>query len=109
VAAHALAGEAGGLSGEPLGSLALESLRRAHARLKGRIPIVAAGGVMTAEDAYARIRAGATLVQAYTGYIYGGPLFVRDVLRGLEGALRRDGFSSVSEAIGTDSRAGPVA
>jgi len=106
VASHPRAGEAGGLSGEPLGPLALASLRRAYARLGSRIPIVAVGGLMNAEDAYARIRAGATLVQAYTGYIYGGPGFVGEVARGLEASLRRDGFARISDAIGADVRTG---
>ncbi len=61
---------------------------------------------MNGADAYARVRSGATLVQAYTGYIYGGPGFVRSVLRDLERFLRRDGFSRLSDAIGADVRDG---
>ncbi len=106
VASHPRAAEAGGLSGEPLGPLATRALRRAYARARGRIPIVGVGGVMSAEDAYARVRSGATLVQVYTGYIYGGPSFVPGVLAGLERLLRIDGFSSICDAIGADVRSG---
>ncbi|MGA8891629.1 MAG: dihydroorotate dehydrogenase (quinone), partial [Anaeromyxobacteraceae bacterium] len=92
---------AGGLSGAPLAPLALAALRRAHARAAGRIPIVGVGGIMDARDAYARIRAGAALVQVYTGLIYGGPALPRRVLEELPELLRRDGFQSVPEAVGT--------
>jgi len=104
VAAHPRAAEAGGLSGAPLRPLAAEALRRVYARAGGRIPIVGVGGIMSAQDAYARVRSGATLVQAYTGYIYGGPAFVPEVLRGLQELLKRDGFSRISDAIGADVR-----
>ncbi len=102
VAAHRLAGEAGGLSGAPLEPLATAAVRRAFLRARGRIPIVGVGGVMTAEDAYRKIRSGAALVQAYTGFVYGGPGFARRLLRDLAGLLRRDGFGSVGEAVGAD-------
>jgi dihydroorotate dehydrogenase len=102
VASHPRAQEAGGLSGAPLAPLALASLRRAHARAAGRIPIVGVGGIMDADDAYARIRAGASLVQVYTGLVYGGPALPRRILEGLSERLHRDGFQSVAEAVGTD-------
>jgi len=102
VARSPLAGEAGGLSGAPLGPLALDALRRIHVRAKGRLPVVGVGGIMSAEDAYARIRAGATLVQSYTGFIYGGPCFARHIQRGLARLLARDGFREIREAIGAD-------
>jgi dihydroorotate dehydrogenase len=106
VANHPRAGEAGGLSGAPLAPLSLAALRRAHARAAGRIPIVGVGGIMDAADAYARIRAGASLVQVYTGLIYGGPAFPRRILEALPELLKRDGFGSVAEAVGADSRKG---
>jgi dihydroorotate dehydrogenase len=102
VASHRRASEAGGLSGAPLAPLAMLALRRVHARAGGRIPIVGVGGVMNAEDAYARIRSGATLVQTYTGFVYGGPALVPVILGGLERLLRRDGFSKLSDAVGVD-------
>ena len=101
VATHPRAGEAGGLSGAPLAPLSLFALRRAHARAAGRIPVVGVGGIMDAADAYARIRAGASLVQVYTGLIYGGPALPRRILEELPELVRRDGFGSVEEAIGT--------
>jgi dihydroorotate dehydrogenase len=107
VATHARAQEAGGLSGAPLEPLATRAVRRVYVRAGGRIPIVGVGGVMCAEDAYAKIRSGANLVQAYTGYIYGGPGFVRDVVAGLARLLARDGFASVSEAVGVDAGRSP--
>lgn len=99
---HPLAGEAGGLSGAPLAGQALAVLARAAARARGRLALIASGGVMTAEDAYRRIRAGASVVQLYTGFIYGGPGTVPRLRRELAALLRRDGFSSVSAAIGAD-------
>ena len=62
------------------------------------------GGVMSAEDAYAKIRAGASLVQVYTGLVYGGPAFVGRLQAGLSELLARDGFSSVADAIGCDAK-----
>jgi dihydroorotate dehydrogenase len=103
VASHPRAGEAGGLSGAPLEPLATEVVRRVHARTGGRIPVVGVGGVMNPHDAWVKIRAGATLVQTYTGYIYGGPTFVRGMLTGLEALMRRDGFTRLSDAIGVDA------
>ncbi len=108
VQGHPRAGEAGGLSGAPLEARATEVVRRAHARAAGRIPVVGVGGVFTAEDAYRKIRAGASLVQVYTGFIYGGPRMPARLLEGLAGLLRRDGFRSVEEAVGADSRLGGV-
>jgi dihydroorotate dehydrogenase len=104
VATSPLAGEAGGLSGAPLAPLALAALRRIAARAARRLPVVGVGGIMDAGDAYARIRAGATLVQAYTGFIYGGPAFPSRVHRDLARLLERDGFRSVEDAVGADLR-----
>ncbi len=104
VEGHPLAQEAGGLSGAPLEPLATAVVRRAYARAAGRIPIIGCGGILTAEDAYAKIRAGASLVQAYTGLVYGGPAFVRRLNGGLASLLARDGFASVTEAVGADHR-----
>ena len=81
-----------------------EVVRRVAARAKGRVTIIGSGGVMSAEDAYARIRAGATLVQVYTGFIYGGPGFAAQLQRGLCRLLARDGFATVQDAVGADLR-----
>jgi dihydroorotate dehydrogenase len=102
VEGHPRAREQGGLSGSPLEALATSVVRRCHARAAGRVPIIGAGGVMDAEGAYAKIRAGATLVQVYTGLVYGGPGFVRRVNEGLAALLARDGFGSIADAVGAD-------
>ena len=101
VAEHPRAKEAGGLSGAPLAPLALASLRRAFARASGRIPIIGVGGIMDAADAYTRIRAGASLVQVYTGLVYAGPALPRRVLEELPALMKRDGYATIEEARGT--------
>jgi dihydroorotate dehydrogenase len=95
---------AGGLSGPPLRERSLEVLRRLRARTGGRIVLVAAGGIQTADDAWERITAGATLLQAYTGFIYGGALWPRRVQAGLSRRLRREGMTSLEQAVGSDSK-----
>jgi len=101
VAAHPRAKEAGGLSGAPLAPLSLASLRRASSRAAGRIPIIGVGGIMDAADAYARIRAGATLVQVYTGLVYSGPGLARRLLEELPILMKKDGYATVAEAVGS--------
>ncbi len=73
-----------------------------RARTGTRLTLIAVGGIETGEDAWARIRAGATLVQAYTGFIYGGPLWPRRVQRELAARVRAAGFASIEQAIGAD-------
>jgi dihydroorotate dehydrogenase len=104
VKGHPRAGEAGGLSGAPLEERATEVVRRVYGRAGGRLAVIGVGGVFDGEGAYRKIRAGASLVQTYTGFIYGGPRFPRRVLEELSALLRRDGFSSIGEAIGADHR-----
>jgi len=104
VETHPRAAEAGGLSGAPLTARSTDVIRRVARRAAGRVPVVGSGGVMTAEDAYAKLRAGASLVQVYTGFIYGGPGFPKRLNQGLLDLLARDGFSSVGQAIGADLR-----
>ena len=96
----ARAGEAGGLSGEPLAALARQRLGDFRAATGGALPLVAAGGIATAEEAYARIRAGASLLQLYSALVYDGPALPARILSGLARLLRRDGHASVSEAVG---------
>ncbi len=93
--------EWGGLSGKPLETRATEVVRTLYGLTD--LPIVGVGGVDSVESAYRKIRAGATLVEAYTGFIYRGPSLARDVNRGLVELLRRDGFDSVSAAVGVDA------
>ena len=98
--ASSFAGEAGGLSGAPLTALALQRLRDFRIATGGAIPLIAAGGIATAGDAYARIRAGASLVQIYSALVYEGPGLARRIAKGLLPLLARDGFANVAEAIG---------
>lgn len=96
------AGEAGGLSGAPLKPLALQRLRDFRRATGGGLPLVGVGGIASAEDAWQRIRAGASLVQLYSAMVYEGPNIARQIVRGLEALMRRDGFGSVAEAVGSE-------
>jgi dihydroorotate dehydrogenase len=92
----------GGISGRPLRKRALELVSRIHSQTEGAIPIVGVGGIFTAQDAWERIRAGASLLQLYTGFIYQGPTIARDINRGLLALMRRDGIRSIEEVVGAD-------
>ncbi len=89
-AAEVAAAGAGGLSGPPLRDRSLEVLARLHARAGDRLVLIGAGGIETPQDAWARLRAGATLVQAYTGFVYGGPLWPRRMHAGLALRMKAD-------------------
>jgi dihydroorotate dehydrogenase len=93
---------AGGLSGAPVKARALAVLRRLRARVGARVTLIAVGGIENADDVWDRLRAGATLVQAYTGFIYGGPGWPRRVHRELAEKLRAAKLASVEDAIGAD-------
>ena len=99
--------EEGGLSGPPLGPRALEVLRRTYALSDGRLPLIGVGGIDSAEAAYARIRAGASLVQLYTALAYRGPGLIGEITQGLARLLAADGFDSLEQAVGADHRAVP--
>ncbi|GBG65125.1 hypothetical protein CBR_g49488 [Chara braunii] len=92
----------GGLSGKPLFELSNAALREMYILTKGRIPIVGCGGVSSGEDAYLKIRSGASLVQLYTALVYEGPSVVPKIKQELAACLERDGFKSVAEAVGVD-------
>jgi dihydroorotate dehydrogenase len=96
------AGEAGGLSGAPLRDLAQQRLRDFRKATGGALPLIGVGGIASAEDAWARIRAGASLVQVYSAMVYEGPGIARAVSAGLAKLMRRDGFASVAEAVGSE-------
>jgi len=91
----------GGLSGAPLLARSHEVIAQAYRETHGRIPIIGVGGIASADDAYGHIRAGASLVEFYTGMIYRGPGLGREIKRGLVRLLARDGFRSISEAVGS--------
>jgi dihydroorotate dehydrogenase len=97
-------GEAGGLSGKPLFAPSTEILRQMRRRVGSRLVLVGVGGVASGVDAYAKIRAGASLVQLYTALAYQGPGLVARIKRELLDCLVRDGFSSIGEAVGLDAR-----
>jgi dihydroorotate dehydrogenase len=99
-----LGAEAGGLSGAPLKSLANDVCRTLYKHVGRRVPIIGVGGILSADDAYQRIRAGASLLQLYTALIYEGPGVVPRIVRGLSRRLAADGFSNLGEAIGSDVR-----
>ncbi|MFD1513047.1 quinone-dependent dihydroorotate dehydrogenase [Halomarina rubra] len=92
--------ETGGLSGAPIEERATEMVRFVAERTD--VPVVGVGGVSDAAGAYAKIRAGASLVQLYTALVYEGPALARDINRGLLDLLERDGFDSVEDAVGAD-------
>lgn len=101
VGLHADAGHPGGVSGAPLKGRALAVLRRLHARVGDRVTLVSVGGIETADDAWERILAGATLVQAYTAFVYGGPLWPHRVNRELARRVRAAGARNVQELVGS--------
>jgi len=94
--------EAGGLSGRPLASLSTDALRRTARRVDRQFPLIGCGGVDSGAAAYAKIRAGASLVQLYSALVFEGPPLVRRIKGELASLLARDGFLSVSRAVGTD-------
>jgi len=94
--------EEGGLSGKPLAARACEVLRVLYRAVDGKLPLIGVGGIFSAEDAYARIRAGASLIQIYTGLIYAGPLLPRQIVSGLISRLTHEGLRHIRDAVGKD-------
>lgn len=103
VAGAAHANEAGGLSGKPLFAPSTEVLRKIYNLTGGQIPLIGVGGIASAEDAYAKIRAGASLVQLYTALVYQGFGLIGLINDGLAELLARDGFATVADAVGVDA------
>ncbi len=99
-----IAMEQGGLSGPPVFRQSTQVLSNMYKLTKGKIPLIANCGVSTGEDAYLKIRAGASLVQIFTVLVYDGPLAVRRIKRELAGLLHSHGFKSVAEAVGADHK-----
>ena len=92
----------GGLSGRPLKNRSTELVRYIYRSTKGKLPMIGVGGIFTAEDAYEKIRAGASLVQVYTGFVYQGPRLAKQINQGLVSFIEKEGFRSIAEAIGKD-------
>lgn len=99
-----LRAEAGGLSGRPLMAKSTACLAGFYRLTRGKIPLIGCGGIASGADAYAKIRAGASLVQLYTALIFQGPGLVGRIKRELAALLRSDGFKSIAEAVGADQR-----
>jgi dihydroorotate dehydrogenase len=92
----------GGISGKPLAKRSYEVLQIVAKEVFSKVPIVSVGGIDSAQEAYKRIKAGASLLQIYTAIVYKGPFVARDINLGLIELLKRDGFSHISEAVGAD-------
>ncbi|OYN74733.1 quinone-dependent dihydroorotate dehydrogenase [Mycolicibacterium sphagni] len=92
---------AGGISGPPVARRSLEILRRLYGRVGGKQVLISVGGIETADDAWERITAGASLLQGYTGFIYGGGLWAKQIHDGIAERLRAGGFGSLAEAVGS--------
>jgi len=91
---------AGGLSGAPVAERSLEVLRRLHLRVGDRLTLISVGGIETPEQAWQRILAGASLVQGYTGFIYGGPFWARRLNKGIARKVRASGYTCLADAVG---------
>ena len=94
----------GGVSGPPLAERSLDVLRRLYARVGDRLALISVGGIETIDDAWQRITAGASLLQAYTGFIYGGGLWAKRIQDGIANRLHDGGFRSLAEAVGSAAR-----
>ncbi|HEY2867627.1 MAG TPA: quinone-dependent dihydroorotate dehydrogenase [Pyrinomonadaceae bacterium] len=92
---------AGGLSGRPLAERSNKVISQIYKYSKGTLPIIGVGGIFSPDDAFNKIAAGASLLQAYTGFVYGGPTFATRVVSGLAEILKKRGFASLDEAVGS--------
>jgi dihydroorotate dehydrogenase len=95
---------AGGISGAPVARRAVEVLRRLYGRVGGRLVLISVGGIETADDAFERITAGASLLQGYTGFVYGGGLWPKRIHDGLARRLHDGGFATLADAVGSAAR-----
>lgn len=95
--------ETGGLSGRPLRARSTEVIRHIHRQTRGKLPIIGVGGIFTAEDAWEKITAGASLVQIYTGLVYEGPTIARNIVSGLREKMAERGFTALTQAVGIES------
>jgi dihydroorotate dehydrogenase len=97
--------ETGGLSGRPLFEPSTAQIRRFYRLTDAKLPLIGVGGIDSGESAYAKIRAGASALQLYTGFIYGGPALIPAILTELDRCLERDGFDALASAVGSEPRA----
>lgn len=96
--------ETGGLSGAPLTRRSTEVIRFLHRETQGKMPLIGVGGIFSAEDAWEKITAGASLVQIYTGLVYEGPGLVKRIVKGLQEKLHNRGLTKISEAVGLEEK-----
>lgn len=96
--------ETGGLSGKPLRARSTEIIRHLYRQTNGKVPIIGVGGIFTADDAWEKITAGATLVQAYTGLVYEGPSLAGNIVRGLRQKLAAGGLNDLKAAVGLENK-----
>jgi dihydroorotate dehydrogenase len=96
--------EKGGISGKPLEDLANDLISYVYRKTRGEFIIIGCGGVFSAEDAYKKIKLGASLVQIFTGMIYEGPQVISEINQGLVNLLKKDGFTNISQAVGVENR-----
>ena len=89
------------MSGKPLQKISNEVIAKIYKYSKGKLPVIGVGGIFTAEDAFEKIASGASLVQAYTGFIYQGFSFAKDINSGLQKILKEKGFKNLDEAVGS--------
>lgn len=92
---------AGGISGAPVAARSLEVLKRLYARVGDKLVIISVGGISTPQQAWERITSGASLLQGYTGLIYGGPDWIRDIHKAIAAQIRAHGLGNISEAVGS--------
>jgi len=95
--------EEGGLSGQPLNQISTNMIKKFYKQLDKKIPIIGVGGISSGKSAYQKIIAGASLLQLYTGFVYRGPLIVKDIKKELIKILKSEGLNNIKEAIGKDS------
>ena len=94
----------GGLSGRPLRERSTEIIRHIFKQTRGRLPIIGVGGIFSANDAWEKIAAGASLIQIYTGMVYEGPSIAKSIVNGLRARLKANGFTDISQAVGADAK-----
>jgi dihydroorotate dehydrogenase len=97
--------EPGGLSGRPITAKVTSFVSHIYRSTRGQVPVIGVGGIFNADDAYEKIKAGASAVQIYTGWIYEGPGAVKRINQGLRRLLERDGFKQISQAVGVEAKA----
>ena len=95
--------EVGGLSGAPLKDKSTDIIRKIYKLTNGKIPIIGVGGILTADDAWEKITAGASILQLYTGLVFEGPSIAKNIVKGLNKRLKAEGYESISDAVGINA------